>query len=183
MYISFINGKNNTNGISTVSLANQFCNFRLSNGSLVNVQIMDTAGQEAYRAINASYCKKADCCLLVYDISNRQSFEECKTYYNEMIKKDCPNNVKVIVLGNKTDLEEKREVPFSEGSYFSFENHYIFMETSCLKNERVFEAFTTLIEITIREALKNNEKEKKDNITIKNRQNNKRETCCKKSST
>ena len=172
MYISFINGKNNTNGISTVSLENQFCNFRLSNGSLVNVQIMDTAGQEAYRAINASYCKKADCCLLVYDISNRQSFEECKTYYNEMIKKDCPNNVKIIVLGNKTDLEDKREVPLSEGSYFSFENHYIFMETSCLTNERVFEAFTTLIEITIREALKNNEKEKKDNITIKNEQYN-----------
>ena len=55
------------------------------------------------------------------------------------------------------------------------------METSCLKNERVFEAFTTLIEITIREALKNNEKVKGDNITIKNEQNNKRETCCKNS--
>ena len=78
---------------------------------------MDTDGQEAYRAINASYCKKADCCLLVYDISNRQSFEECKNYYNEMIKEKCPNNVKVIVLGNKTDLEDKREVPLSEGSY------------------------------------------------------------------
>ena len=117
MYFSFTNGKSNTNGISTVGLPNYYCNFRLSNGSLVNVQIMDTDGQEAYRAINASYCKKADCCLLVYDISNRQSFEECKNYYNEMIKEKCPNNVKVIVLGNKTDLEDKREVPLSEGSY------------------------------------------------------------------
>ena len=70
MYFSFTNGKSNTNGISIVGLPNYYCNFRLSNGSLVNVQIMDTAGQEAYRAINASYYKKADCCLLVYDISN-----------------------------------------------------------------------------------------------------------------
>ena len=50
---------------------------------------MDTAGQERFKAINTSYYRKADCCLLVYDITNRKSFEEIENYFNEKIKEKC----------------------------------------------------------------------------------------------
>ena len=68
---------------------------------------MDTAGQERYKSINTSYYRKADCCLLVYDITNRHSFEDIENYFNEKIKEKCKENIQVILLGNKTDLEEK----------------------------------------------------------------------------
>ena len=152
----FLDGKSNIDKTSTIGLPHYYCNFRLSDGSCINVEIMDTAGQERFKSINRTYCKKADCCLLVYDISERNTFIECQTYFNELIKKECSKNVQVIVLGNKTDLEEKRKVSTDEGIKFSEENNYIFMETSCLKNEKVSDAFSTLIEKTYREAIKNN---------------------------
>jgi len=98
---------------------------------------MDTAGQERFKSINASYCRKADCCLLVYDISNLASFNDCKSYFNQLIKDKCKKDIQVVLLGNKTDLENKRKVPPEDGANFSLQNNYIFMETSCLKNENV----------------------------------------------
>jgi small GTP-binding protein len=141
--------------IATIGTPFSFNTFKLSDGSLVAVNIQDTAGQEKFRALNESYYKKADCCLLVYDISNRASFEECKGYYNDNIKERCKPNIKVILLGNKSDLENKRQVPPEEAAGFALENDYIFMETSCLKNKNVADAFETLIEITNIEAKKN----------------------------
>ena len=67
----------------TIGNPSYFKCYRLCDGSLVFVHIYDTAGQEKFKAITESYYKKADCCLLVYDITNRKSFEECKDYYNK----------------------------------------------------------------------------------------------------
>ena len=139
---------------------------------------MDTAGQERFRSINNLYCKSANCCLLVYDISDRKSFDECKTYFNNAIKNNCLKGIPVIVLGNKTDLEEQRKVPPEEGANFSAVNNYIFMETSCLKNKNVSDAFATLIEITHRKVIQSNENtsdddEQNNNITITNKNKNK----------
>jgi Ras-related protein Rab-1A len=113
---------------------------------------MDTAGQERFKSINTSYYRKADCCLLVYDISNKYSFEQLKDYFIETIKEKCKKNIQIILLGNKTDLEDKRQVSSEEGANLALLNNYIFLETSCLKNENVADAFETLIEITNREA-------------------------------
>ena len=62
-----------------------------------------------------------------------------------------------MLLGNKTDLENKREVSSDEGAGFALENDYIFMETSCFKNTNVANAFETLIEITNIEAKRSGE--------------------------
>ena len=140
--------------MTTVGIPNYFRSYKLSDGTVVNVHIMDTSGQELFRAINEHYYKKADCCLLVYDISNRKSFEEMK-YYNEQMKERCKANIKAILLGNKADLENKRQVPSEEAAQYSMINDYIFMETSCLENKNVADAFTTLIEITNIELKKN----------------------------
>ena len=134
--------------VSSIGVLNYFTTYKLSDGTLVNVHTYDTAGQEKYRSLSENYYRKADCCLLVYDITDRDSFEECKYYYNKSIKEKCKKGIKVILLGNKSDLEEKRVVDSEEGAGFALENDYIFMETSCLKNTNVANAFETLIEIT-----------------------------------
>ena len=131
---------------------------------------MDTAGQERFKSINTSYYRKADCCLLVYDITERASFEEIKNYFIEKIKEKCKKDIQVILLGNKTDLEHKRKIPSEEGANLGLVNNYIFLETSCLKNTNVSDAFETLIEITNREMIKNKIQNKNEvqsnNITI-----------------
>ena len=145
----------------------------MKDGSIVRVYLLDTSGQEQYKAINESYYKKADCCLLVYDITNRKSFDECKDYYNKNLIEKCKKDVKVILLGNKTDLEDQRVISPEEGAGLALENDYIFMETSCLKNSNVASAFETLIELTnIEEKRKQNK-----NIQINNNNSNRRNVC------
>ena len=143
--------------LPTIGNPNSFQTYQLSDGSLVNVKLLDTAGQEKFKSINERYYRQADGCLLVYDIAKRSTFDEIKNYYKEKIKENCKEDIKIILLGNKTDLEELREVPQEEGAIFAAENGYMFMETSCLKNKYVADCFETLIEIIGREA---KEKEK-----------------------
>lgn len=109
---------------------------------------MDTGGQETFNSLNKLYYKKADGVLLVYDITSLKSFNACKNYYIQEIKNECNKNVKVILLGNKTDLEGQREVTSESGANLSLENDFIFMETSCKNNYNVSDAFESLIEIT-----------------------------------
>ena len=137
--------------VATIGIIHGFHTFKLSDGSLVNVSIVDTTGQENFRSLSNQYYINADGILLVYDITNSTSFENIKGYYYEQIKEKCKKNIKVIVLGNKTDLEEERKVSPEEGANFAAENGYIFLETSCLKNRNVADSFETLIELTYRE--------------------------------
>ena len=120
---------------------------------------MDTAGQETFNAINENYYQQADCCLLVYAINSKDSFEKIKDYYVLKIKEKCKKDLKVVLLGNKTDLENERQVSKEEGSDLALENGFIFMESSCKDNYNVSDAFTALVEMT------NTEYNKKANKT------------------
>ena len=141
---------------------------------------MDTAGEEAFRSITTGYYRRADCCLLVYDITKKSSFEEIKNYYNVQVKEKCKKDASVILLGNKTDLEDQRQVPAEEGASLALDNNYIFMETSCLKNTNVANAFETLIEITNINVKKNQKNDMKleKNITIKKNEKRKGKFYC-----
>ena len=121
---------------------------------------MDTAGQERYNSISENYYKQADCCLLVYDITSRDSFNRIENYFVKKIKENCNKNLKVVLLGNKTDLKDRRKVKDIEGRDLALENGYIFMESSCKDNYNVSDAFTALVEMT------NNEYKKKNNNNI-----------------
>ena len=105
----------------SIGISETFQTYQLSDGSLVNVEFLDTARQERYRTLNNQYYRKADACLLVYDISNKISFQSIKNYYKREIKEKCKDDIKIILLGNKTDLEDQREVSSIEGADFAFE--------------------------------------------------------------
>ena len=120
--------------LPTIVFDASFQSYRLSDGSVVNVRIMDTGGQERYDSIIESYYKDADCCLLVYDITSEKSFDKIKDYYIGKIKENCKSIIKVILLGNKTDLKDERKISLKSGTDLAKENGFIFMESSCKDN-------------------------------------------------
>ena len=136
---------------------------------------MDTVGQEKYNALNENFYKQANCCLLVYDIKNKESFNKIKNYYVNKIKENCKSIVKVLLLGNKTDLNDKREVSDKDGHDLALQNEYIFMESSCKNNYNVSDAFTALVEMTNLDCTK----EKNKNISLnQNKEGNNDDRCC-----
>ena len=121
--------------------------YKLCDGGVITVHIRDTCGQERYDAIWVKYYKIADGILLVFDISDKKSFIKIKEYYVEKIRENCKKEIPIILLGNKTDLNSKREVSQEEAINLSINEEFIYKETSCLKNENVADAFETIIEM------------------------------------
>ena len=119
--------------------------------------IYDTGGQERYRCINVTYYKRADAILLVYDISNKKSFEEIQNYYVSKIREICQEDIPILLLGNKTDLEGMRQVTKEQGIELAKNENYEFKESSCVQNLNVAGAFEALIE---RWNIENHKKEK-----------------------
>ena len=165
--------------MTTLGVDDQFQCVQLSDGSIIKLRVMDTAGQEKFNAINESYYKQADCCLLVYDITSMDSFKSIKNYYIKKIKEKCNNGLKVILLGNKTDLKDKRQVSDDNGKDLAEKNGYMFMESSCKDNYNVSDAFTALVEMTNTDIKKGIRKEtsKKKGEKLK-KSNHKNRKCC-----
>ena len=158
----FFSEESNLSALKTVGVINYAKSFQLSDGSIINCLIYDTGGQEQYKSINESYFKSADAILLVYDISNKKSFDEIQNYYVEKIRESCKVNIPILLLGNKTDLEEYREVPRELGIKLAEKENYGFTESSCLKNHNVAGAFETLVERWNFENLNKQDKIKKE---------------------
>ena len=129
----------------------------------MQAQIIDTPGQDRFNSLNEFYYNKCDSIILVYDIINKQTFDECREYFCKKIKEKCNKNIRVILIGNKKDLENNRQVSFKEANDFALLNNYTYMEASCLRNENVFELFEKIFEITLME--KKNENKNNNNNT------------------
>ena len=118
-------------------------NYTFDNNE-VKVQIWDTAGQEKYRSITSSYYKGAHGCLLVYDITRKATFENIDKWLAE-IKLSSNNEINMILIGNKCDLEDKREVSIEEAQNKAKLLNMAFMETSALNGTNVEKAFNELV--------------------------------------
>lgn len=98
------------------------------------------AGQERFRSVTRSYYRGAAGALLVYDVTSRESFNSLTNWLNDTRTLASPHIV-ILLVGNKRDLEEEREVTFLEASTFAQENDLIFLETSAKSGENVEESF------------------------------------------
>ena len=110
------------------------------NGKSVKIQIWDTAGQEAFQAITRTYYKGAIGALLVYDITRKETFTHV-TKWLEEVRNNSSKAITVILIGNKKDLEDKRQVSYEEGEAFAKENGLMFLETSAKTAYNVVESF------------------------------------------
>ena len=118
------------------------------NNKRVKMQIWDTAGQERFRTVVSTYFRGAHGILLLYDVTNRDSFKNLESWLIE-IEKNAKEKVLKILIGNKCDLGEDREITIEEGKAFALRNGMEFMETSAKMNTNVTEAFETLGKLMI----------------------------------
>ncbi|EGG22813.1 Rab GTPase [Cavenderia fasciculata] len=106
----------------------------------IKLQIWDTAGQESFRSITRSYYRGSAGALLVYDITRRETFNHLTCWLKDA-KSFANPNMTIILIGNKSDLEQKRAVAYEEGEQFARENGLIFLETSAKTAANVEDAF------------------------------------------
>ena len=150
----------------------------LGNNKSIKFDIWDTAGQEKYRALAKIFYQDSTVVILVYDITNKNSFNELKNYWYEEVKENSSSDVIFAIAGNKCDLYEKEEVEKTEGEKFAKEIGAIFHETSALNSNGITELFT---EIAMKFASPNvssenksveNNKEDKHKLTLSNSKGN-----------
>lgn len=116
-------------------------------GKVVKLQIWDTAGQERFRTITSSYYRGANGIIVVYDVTDRESFANVKQWLHE-IDRYASGSVHKLLVGNKIDLEKKRVVSTQEGKEFADSIGIEFIETSAKMADKeannVEETFTLI---------------------------------------
>ena len=106
----------------------------------IRIQIWDTAGQEAYRSITRTYYKSSTCAFIVYDITDKRTFDDVNIWLRDC-REICYKNVLIYLIGNKSDLEDKRQVSYEEGKQYAEKNNLVFYETSALNGKNIEEIF------------------------------------------
>jgi len=109
----------------------------------LKLQIWDTAGQERYRTITTSYYRGSQGILLVYDITDKNSFSSIRNWVSQ-IKQHADANVVKILIGNKSDMQISRQVSYAEGEELAREFNMKFFETSAQQDVNVELAFMTI---------------------------------------
>lgn len=132
----------NTTFISTIGIDFKIRTIELE-GKKIKLQIWDTAGQERFRTITTAYYRGAMGIMLVYDITNEKSFDNIKNWIRN-IEENASANVEKMLLGNKCELEDKRQVSRERGEQLAIEYGIKFMETSAKNSINVEDAFFTL---------------------------------------
>ena len=126
----------------------------------IRAQIWDTAGQERYRAITNAYYRGALGALVVYDITKKNSFESVERWLQEL-HDNADKKVVQMIIGNKSDLSQTREVETAEGEEMAKKNGAFFFETSALDGTNVEEAFMTLLKKIYDDSVQVNENDAK----------------------
>ena len=113
-------------------------------GHSIKAQIWDTAGQERYKAITSAYYKGAKGAFIVYDITRKQSFESVDKWVND-VTAVADKKITIILIGNKSDLEDQRQVSKEQGQDKANKLEIAFMETSAFSGENLDKAFDMMI--------------------------------------
>ena len=107
---------------------------------IYRVQIWDTAGQQNFRSVTRAYYKNSVCACVVYDITSKKTFESIKSWIEDC-RKQCPKTILLVLIGNKVDLENEREVSYEEGADFAKQYEMFFYETSAKTGKNIDEVF------------------------------------------
>ena len=168
----FVQGKFNENYKATINLDFSYKNLKIGD-KIYRVQLWDTVGQEEFQSISRGYYKSGVCALVVYDITNRESFNNVSTWVEEC-KNNGPSTISLVLVGNKIDLEDKRQITYEEGEDYANQNNMQFFETSALNGSNIDKMFNDTVESIIRKIENNYYKDKDCGIDFNTNSNNKK---------
>ena len=170
----FIYKKFNQNYMTTTGIDLKASCIEVKNKK-IKVQLWDTAGQEKYRSITKNLFLKVQGVLVVYDITNENSFKSLKSWV-KTIKDECGKQMQMLIVGNKSDLEEQRIISKQIALEYAKEEKIEYIETSCKSGENIVKAITLLCE----KVLENTELGNDFSFTLDNTAmiNKKKHKCC-----
>ena len=164
-----INVKKNNND-PTIGVDFTAKTVTLDNGKIIKTHIWDTAGQEIFHSIISQYYRGSSGIILMYDVTNRESFEKLNFWINE-IRQHSFDGISILLLGNKTDLKDKRKVQMIEGETYAKENGLLFSEISVFESSDIVSIFKILIQDIYDKADLDNIDENVDNHDIETSSN------------
>ena len=133
--------------LSTIGLDYRLKTMTLKSGKNIKLQIWDTAGQDRFRAITKNYYKGANGIILIYDVTNVQSYENVKNWISQ-IREEANPNVVIYLAGNKVDVSEQEKlVKTEDGKKIADEFKLKFYETSAKNGVNINEIFEDLVEV------------------------------------
>ncbi len=109
------------------------------------IELFDTAGQERYRSITKNYIKGSDGIILIYDLTNKASFKNINTWLKGISENIDINKTSFVLVGNKCDCDDLRQVSLEEGQNLAQEKGFPFFETSVKNNININQSFVAII--------------------------------------
>ena len=186
LLLRYLNNKFEDEYQSTIGVEFGAKNLEIDNINY-RIQLWDTAGQEQFRSITRAYYQNSVCAIVVYDISNEITFKNVKDWIDD-VRAQSPKNIYIMLVGNKNDLVEKRQVSYEKGLEYANSNNINFIETSAKTGENVENVFYNCTKKK-KKKIKNNEYDLSDDscgikvgeiVSQKNVNNKKikRNKCC-----
>jgi len=132
---NFTHDKIVSSNTSTIGIECNIKEITLDNDKIIKIMLIDTSGQEAYKKIVENYYKTTCGYIIMYDITNLETFHKAKEWHSSVVNKnDCDHKHPIIMFGNKIDLEENRQVSNEIAREYAEENDILFYEISALDN-------------------------------------------------
>ena len=179
--LKYTNDSFNEMNLSTVGVEVYPKEVTLENGKKVLAQIWDTAGQERFRSICKNYYKGAQGIILMFEVINKESFKNVKSWL-DLLKNEVSEKVSIILVGNKIDLENKREVSKEEGEEMAKKYGLSYFETSAKTGENIQNCCYFLIKKVDEVYSKENESKNNNNAKIDGKKlvvrNKRKSSCC-----
>ena len=182
--------RNNFEEFYTATVGFEFLTFNMRiNNNVLKLQIWDTCGQEVYKSLISNFYRNSSLALILYAINNRDTFLHAETWLNDL-KNQANPNVKVFLVGNKSDLENERVVSKEEGEKFKEEKKLDrFIETSAKTGENARSALLEAAKLLYKDYLKakqnlagvddsNDDNNKGEKLERKKEKNKTKKGCC-----
>ncbi|KCZ76008.1 hypothetical protein H311_03002 [Anncaliia algerae PRA109] len=170
---------------STIGVEFATVTFKMDEDN-VKAQIWDTAGQERYRAITSAYYRGTYGALIVFDLTQRKTLTQSINHWLIQLREFSRKDMIIILIGNKSDLTEQREVTKEEANKIADENGMVYFETSALSGDNVNKSFYELVRkiydankiVTLPEAKKKLSYKEKEMQRVIIKKNQKKRGCC-----
>ena len=146
----------------------------------IKIKIFDTAGQERFKSMSANVIKNVEGLILTYSIASKESFNNLDNWLHQLNNVSDISKTPIILVGNKSDLKDLREVDYEEGEDYAKDHEFHFFETSAKTGENVKEAFDYIFELLykkLEEEITGKKGYVKQVLVIKNNKEKKRKCC------